>query len=75
MQNLRSILYALGAFAIVCSLALFTISATVILAGALAAVTIARSLTMQAKPVPVRARKAHEPRRVWNDGRGTIIDM
>jgi hypothetical protein len=27
------------------------------------------------KPVPVRAKNKQSDMRVWNDGRGTIIDM
>ena len=75
MHNLRSTVYALGAVAIVCSLAVFTLSATLVLAAVLVGITVARSLSLKLKPAPVRARNGREPRRVWNDGRGTIIDM
>ena len=75
MQNLRSFFFTLSAVALVAVLAFLTFSVTLAFAGVLAAVMIARAVSMKLKPAPVRARTGRQPNRVWNDGRGTIIDL
>lgn len=77
MQNLRVFgLVGLGVVALMAT-AVLTVSITLI-AGAILSATLAfRMLAFKQKPVPVHARRRDEakPMRVWNDGRGTIIDM
>lgn len=86
MQSLRSIaLSAIGLFLVLAAF-VFTASLGLILAGlvSLAMIGSALSARFSAKPAPVRAqaqsRRAdgrqpgREPR-IWNDGRGTIIDL
>lgn len=78
MQSLRSIALAAGGVAILASAAVFTLSLTVLAGGILTMSLIARMLMNRAKTSPVYAR-AKRPQektmRVWNDGRGTIIDL
>lgn len=80
MQMLRSIFLSLMAFAVLCGLAFFAASALVIVAVLGSAALMWRLASLpKAKPVPVRnARhrgRQDDVRRVWNDGRGTIIDL
>ena len=74
MQNLRSAVYALAGLAFV-GLA-FAVSLTLVV-GALLTVTLgARMLMGKTKraPVYVKAKRRGDVR-VWNDGKGTIIDL
>ncbi|MBB4954816.1 hypothetical protein H4S14_002620 [Agrobacterium vitis] len=77
MQNLRVFgLVGLGVVALMAT-AVLTVSITLI-AGAVLSGTLAwRMLTLRPKPAPVnaQARKNAQPVRIWNDGKGTIIDM
>ena len=79
MQSVRSFFFTLSGVTLVAILALFTASLTIAFAGILSVLMIARALTAKLKPVPVRAKSRHQQQqqqmRVWNDGRGTIIDM
>jgi hypothetical protein len=76
MQNIRSFFLIVTAIAVLAGAALLTASLTVAFMGVLAILSIARALSARLKPVPVRARAGrNENMRVWNDGRGTIIDM
>lgn len=75
MQSVRSFFFTLSGITFVAIIALFTASITIALAGVLTVMLVARALTLRLKPVPVRAKARDEGMRVWNDGRGTIIDM
>ncbi|WP_321383733.1 hypothetical protein [Rhizobium sp.] len=77
MQNLRVLgLVGLGVVALTAT-AVLTVSMTLI-AGVVLSGTLAwRMLTLRQKPAPVHARSqgGATPKRIWNDGHGTIIDM
>lgn len=79
MNSVRSFFVMLTGITLVAILAIVTASISVVFVGLLSVSLVARALSLrfQAKPVPVRAKQ--QPRsndvRVWNDGRGTIIDM
>ncbi|MDP9839220.1 putative membrane protein [Neorhizobium huautlense] len=76
MQNIRAFFFALSGIAVIAFVAVLTASLTVTFAGMLAIFTGIRLLSARLKPVPVRAKTARqENMRVWNDGRGTIIDL
>jgi hypothetical protein len=75
MQNIRAFLVITSAIAILATAALLTASLTVAFAGILAVLSIGRALSQRLKPVPVRAKADQRAMRVWNDGRGTIIDL
>lgn len=81
MQNIRAFFVIVSAIALLAMAALLTASLTVAFAGILALLSIGRALSARLKPVPVRARthkgaKTNQREmRVWNDGRGTIIDL
>ena len=62
------------------ALALLTFSVTLAVGGILTVLMVGRALSLKMKPAPVRATartKSHsgENMRIWNDGRGTIIDL
>jgi hypothetical protein len=77
MQNVRAFFVIVSAIAVLAVAALLTASLTVAFAGILAVLSIGRALSAQVKPAPVKARAKTNQRemRVWNDGRGTIIDL
>jgi hypothetical protein len=79
MQNIRAFFVIVSAIALLAMGAVLTASLTIAFAGILALLSIGRVLSMRLKPVPVRAEaraKANKREmRVWNDGRGTIIDL
>lgn len=76
MQNLRSAVYALAGLAFVGLAAAFAVPLTLVV-GALLTVTLgARMLMGKTKRAPVYVKaKRREDVRVWNDGKGTIIDL
>lgn len=79
MQNLRSVALGLAGIVVIAAAAAFTVSLTLI-AGAVLTLSLGyRMLTARTKAAPVYAktnRKSGEREmRVWNDGRGTIIDL
>jgi hypothetical protein len=76
MQNIRSLFLALAGITIFAALALFTVSLTLAVGGILTVCLVGRAISTRMKPAPIRA-KADRGRemRVWNDGRGTIIDL
>ncbi len=76
MQNFRSAVIALAGLAFVCLAAAFAVSLTIVI-GALLTVSLgARMLMGRTKRAPVYAKaKRREDLRVWNDGKGTIIDL
>ena len=75
MQNIRALFLGLVGVAAVTALVVLTASITRAFAGMLAVFTALRALTPRMKPVPVRAKGSRRDMRVWNDGRGTIIDQ
>ncbi|MGV8937769.1 MAG: hypothetical protein ACOH2J_11640 [Allorhizobium sp.] len=75
MQNLRSIALAVGGIVILAAAAAFTLSLTLIVGAVLTVSLAARMISMRPKPVPVRIKTGKQPMRVWDDGRGTIIDL
>ena len=76
MQNVRSLFFALAAITVLAGLALFTVSLTLAVGGILTALMVGRALSLKMKPQPVRARaNSQQNMRIWNDGRGTIIDL
>lgn len=77
MQNVRSLFLALAGITIFAALTLFTVSLTLAVAGILTVIMAGRALSLRMKPVPVKAKAQPRQRemRVWNDGRGTIIDL
>ncbi len=76
MKNIRSLFLAAAGVAIFAGLALLTVSLTLVFGVILTAFLAVRVLSTRAKPVPVRAKaNGAKPMRVWNDGRGTIIDL
>jgi hypothetical protein len=76
MQNMRSGFLALAGIAVFTGLALVTVSLTLAVGGIFTALMIGRAISLRMKPAPARARasRQHEMR-IWNDGRGTIIDL
>lgn len=75
MQNLRTIGLALAGISVFAVAAIFTISLTLVVGAILTVSLAARMLSSRAKPTPVYAKAKHHEMRIWNDGRGTIIDL
>jgi hypothetical protein len=80
MQNIRSVFLLLAGITAFAALALFTFSVTLAVGAILTVLMVGRALSLKMKPVPVRAtakskHHAGETMRIWNDGRGTIIDL
>ncbi|MGF0539852.1 hypothetical protein ACQQ2Q_17770 [Agrobacterium sp. ES01] len=78
MQSLRSIAFAIGGIAILAAAAVFTMSLTLLVGAVLTASLIARMVATRVKPAPVRVRanrRNQDNMRVWDDGRGKIIDL
>jgi uncharacterized membrane protein len=77
MQNIRALLFAMAGVAAICALVMLTASLTIAFAGMLAVFTVVKAVMPRLKPAPVRAkaRQSEREMRIWNDGRGTIIDL
>ncbi len=77
MQNVRTLFIALAGITVFAALALFTVSLTLAVGGILTVLMVGRALSLRMKPAPVRAKANSQQRemRIWNDGRGTIIDL
>jgi hypothetical protein len=76
MQNIRSIFFMLAGATVFVAMLLLTFSVTLAVGGILTMLMVGRALSMKMKPAPVRARAdGKREMRVWNDGRGTIIDL
>lgn len=79
MNSVRSFFVSLSGFTFVAILALFTASISVVFVGILTVLLMARAVSLRLAPkaAPVRANAParRQDLRVWNDGRGTIIDM
>jgi len=81
MQSIRTLLLTAAGIAFTLMAFVFTASLGLALAGIISVLMIASALSARFLPKPVRARAnretsrpAREPR-IWNDGRGTIIDL
>ena len=76
MNNIRSLFLGILSVAVIAGTVLLTASFLALVAGLAAVTLIARMLVPSPKRAPVyaKARKADEMR-IWNDGRGTIIDQ
>ncbi len=80
MQRIRSIVFTVLSLMIAGATFLFAASVGLAIAGIVAVLMLGSMLAAKLQPAPVRAsaRKAapgqREPR-IWNDGRGTIIDL
>lgn len=76
MQNIRSIFFMLAGATVFVAMLLLTFSVTLAVGGILTMLMVGRALSMKMKPAPVRARAdGKREMRIWNDGRGTIIDL
>ncbi|TXI09767.1 MAG: hypothetical protein E6Q76_05110 [Rhizobium sp.] len=78
MQNIRSLFIALAGITVFAAMALFTVSVTLAVGGILTVLMAARAISLRMKPAPVHAKaKTNDQRemRIWDDGRGTIIDL
>ncbi|GAC1044918.1 hypothetical protein [Rhizobium sp. No.120] len=78
MQNIRSLFIALAGITVFAAMALFTVSVTLAVGAILTVLMAARALSLRMKPAPVRAKaktNGQREMRIWNDGRGTIIDL
>jgi hypothetical protein len=80
MQNIRAIFLLLAGITAFVALALLTFSVTLAVGGILTVLMVGRALSLKMKPAPVRAKaqdRSHSgaDMRIWNDGRGTIIDL
>jgi hypothetical protein len=81
MQSIRSLLLTIAGIAFTLMAFVFTASLGLALIGIASVVMIGTTIAARLAPKPVRAtvnrssaRQSREPR-IWNDGRGTIIDM
>jgi hypothetical protein len=81
MQSIRSILLTAAGIAFTLMALVFTASLGLALAGIAAVLFVGSAISARLTPKPVRAtvnrnsgRQQREPR-IWNDGRGTIIDL
>lgn len=76
MQGIRSFFIAASGIAILALVALFTASLTVAFIGVLAVLSAGRLLSARLKPAPIPVKPRNQrDMRVWNDGKGTIIDL
>ena len=83
MKSIRSFLLTLAGLTFVAVAALFTASIGLAIAGTLSVLVFGQWLSslLTDKPAHVRAyaraktRREQDQMRVWNDGKGTIIDM
>jgi len=85
MRSVRSFFITLAGLTFVGIVALFTASIGILLAGTLCVIMIGQALASYFAPTPApvrnKARKPEDARamsrelRIWNDGKGTIIDM
>lgn len=82
MKTIRSVLFTAIAGAVALAALVFTASLGLMLAALLSVVLVGSALAGRLQPRPLRADvrtgprgDMRQPRRVWNDGRGTIIDM
>ena len=76
MQGIRSFFIAASGIAILAMADLFTASLTVAFIGVLAVLSAGRLLSARLRPAPIPVKPRNQrDMRVWNDGKGTIIDL
>ncbi|MQW89858.1 hypothetical protein [Sinorhizobium saheli] len=81
MQSIRSVLFTAAAIAVTLAAFVFTASLALALAGIAAVVAIGSAIATRLNGRSVHARSRARPAgaaremRIWNDGRGTIIDL
>ncbi|WP_180897995.1 hypothetical protein [Martelella soudanensis] len=79
MENFRSVVMAIVGLAAVAFVTVFAASVGLALLGLLAVLTVARMVAFKLSrvPVPVRTRdcRRKDGMRVWDDGKGKIIDL
>jgi hypothetical protein len=83
MQSIRSVLFTAAAITVTLVAFVFTASLALALAGIAAVVAIGSAIAAKLNRRPVHARAqaranpagAQREMRIWNDGRGTIIDL
>ncbi len=82
MQSIRSVLFTaaaltitFAAFVLTASLALAGIAAVVVVGSAIATRLNFRPARATARPAAAGAAQGQREMRIWNDGRGTIIDL
>lgn len=79
MENIRSVVMAIVGLAAVAFVTVFAFSVGLALVGVLAVLTVARVVAgkLNRAPVPVRTRdcRRKDGMRVWDDGKGKIIDL
>ncbi len=76
MNAIKTAIFTVTGLAIAAMAAVFTASLLVALAGIGTVLLAARAISMKMQPEPIRATVRNDNiHRVWNDGRGTIIDM
>jgi uncharacterized membrane protein len=76
MQSIRTFFIAVSAISIMALTTVLTMSLAVILFAVVATGSIIRMVSQQlrSQPIPARAKAQPQPR-VWNDGKGPIIDL
>lgn len=78
MSNFRSIALAVGGVAVIAAAAVFTLSLTLVAGAIVTASLFARMLSGRRQEQRAYARADNTGKtemRIWNDGRGTIIDL
>ena len=76
MQSIRTFFIAVCAISIMALTTIFTMSLAVVLLAVVATGSIIRMISQQLRPATVRSTaKAQDEPRIWNDGKGTIIDL
>jgi uncharacterized protein (DUF58 family) len=81
MQSIRSVLFTAAAIALSLVALVFTASLALALAGIAAVIAIGSAIAarLNGRPRHARARQTsaggEREMRIWNDGRGTIIDL
>jgi hypothetical protein len=81
MNNIKTVLFAVAGLSIAVVASLFTASLVLAFAGIATVLLAARAVSLRLQPEPVRVyardsrKSVRQPIRVWDDGKGTIIDM
>jgi len=76
MNNIRSLFLGLASIAVIVGSMFLAASLLAVVAGVAAVSLIVRAMMPAPKRAPVYARACRKDgMRVWNDGRGTIIDQ
>jgi hypothetical protein len=77
MQGITSVLLTVAGIAVLSFFGFVALSLFMVFAGILSMTLMARAVMREPKRAPVYAEtgKGRRVTRVWNDGKGTIIDM